>query len=481
MLGNELFQWMDTLSADEQSAFSCYLDGEEHRRKKLPQRLYAWLLAHPADWRNMEGWDSKRKLQEELHQVLFQNKEFKPQRIRRVFMDLKQILEDFIALKAAPRLSLRLDQEIKLLKYLLERGASELFQRRLTAVEAYLEAEAPLAPDTYIAHIWVTQMRTEFCIHHNIPNDGFERTNALAAQYYVVRTLENFTAMRVREQYHAKKHDYLFEPEIHTMTEALSLEPDGLIALWKSVHQLVALDALPVHYAETHALLEQLKHRLPLLTTRQIRGHMFNFMVKIQDLGNQNYYLRLWELLCTMLDEGTLHMPDGRMTFPFFNASVRAACLCSHQSWAANFLAKYAGDLVGAGKEEQIRYCQLLVDFHGGRLLETWHALLTFSPLDLRLETLARTMQVQIAYDLGKEDEFQRLIDSLSKFVSRNDALGGRFVSLVHEFARFAGRLGHARFISRNLPKGLATRLRAKDCAEKIWLLEKARELAHIQ
>jgi hypothetical protein len=46
----------------------------------------------------------------------------------------------------------------------------------------------------------------------------------------------------------------------------------------------------------------------------------------------------------------------------------------------------------------------------------------------------------------------------------------------VQEFARFAERIGYARFVSRKLPKGLVARLNENDTAEKIWLLEKVAE-----
>lgn len=465
----EIFGLFQTLQDDDHDAFQAFWVHPARQEKKLPFRLYGWLRAHPAAWQGQRSPAETQALFTEIYPVLYPGEPFKPQRIRRVLMELKDILVDFLAQHTPPQIDPHLDRELRLLQYLLSRDAEKLFLDRLADLEAYLDRQAELAPETFLARFWLEEKRNEYLVQHNQPRDTFEALNDALDSFYLSRKLENFAAMRARE--HSHRHTYALADELFAMLAQPGMQDQALLRLWQAIYQMQREPDAVQAYEDARQSLAVLQPRLPAITLRQVHGYLFNHLVARPDNDTRAYYERLWELLRQMLTAGTLHMPDGRMTPPFFLQTLRAACLGGQHIWAAGFVAQVKRDLFKDHAEELLTYADMLIGFYNGEPEKSWQRSLTFRPKDLRLEAYTRILQVQLAYHLEKEDEFTRMVESLEKFIQRSEPLGARFIELVAGFARLAARIGHVRFDGGRLPKALATQVHQRDAAEKLWLI----------
>lgn len=473
----EIFALLQTLHPADHLAFEAYWLHPARQDKKLAHSLYTWLQAHPADWHDQSSPAQNKALFDRLYPALYPGEAFKPQRVRRLLMELKEVLLDFLAQHARPQIDPHLDRELRLLQYLLSRDADRLFLDRLADLERHLDTLAPLAPETFLARFWMEEKRNEYLIQHQQPRDTFEALNDALDSFYLSRKLENFSAMRARDRSHPQPHAYALEDQLLAMLAQPGVRDQELLRLWQAVYQMQRGMGVDAAFAEARDVLATLQHRLPAITLRQVHGYLFNHLVAMPDTDNRAYYQRLWDLLRQMLDAGTLHMPDGRMTPPFFLQTVRTACLARQPAWAADFVAQVKADLFKDSAEELLGYAELLIAYYGGAATKAWRGSLTFRPKDLRLEAYARILQVQLAFALDKEEEFERMVDSLEKFIRRATALGPRFVELVLEFARLAGRIGHARFGGGKLPQALVRQVRSRDAAEKLWLIAQVEAL----
>lgn len=471
-----LYFWLRTLNTEEINAFLGHLDTPPHQDRRLPRRLMAWLVTHPDAWR--QDHPDKDTTEQDLYTHLYPDEPFKAQRLRRLMMELKSILEAYIATQARPPIPEVFDHELRLLNFLLERGANKIFLERIQEFEHHLIHQAPLAPETYLSRMWLEQMRNAYFIHNKIQEDSFEALSEALDIFYLSRKLENFLSLRSWEQQSPQPRQYLFQEQMQSMLNTPQAQTWPLVRLWKSIYDLEFAHTPSQSFEDITAQLDQIKDRLPSLSLRQLRAYLFNYAVRQSDQGTTPYYQRLWHLLHTMLEEGTLHLPDGRLSMPFFLTTVRAACMSGNHPWAAQFIESYHRDLFGDGHHDLIRYCGMLTGFYAGNFKEAWQNLVTFRPKDLRLEVFTRTLQIQLAYELDKDDEFLRQAEAMRKFIQRCESLGQRFISLVLEFVRLSERLGKARFNKGRLPKGLYDEILTCEATEKAWLIAKAQALS---
>lgn len=476
MAANELFELLETLTQQELTGFARFLDNHGHGSKTLPAKLLHWSIANPATWRGIHEAGDKRQLHQAIQQVLFSKQESTHQRVRRVFMDLKKHLEAYILQLSTPKLPAHMDQQLRLLAHLLKRNSPKLFEKRLQEFEQFLDQEAELSPDAYLARMWLEKMRIEYHIHQNLPSQGFGRVNDAVARFYLSSSLEIFTATNSRPS--AAPQDLLFEQQVMSMVGAEVLTADPFLDLWASVHNLARMGGTAQKYEQVMQSLEGIRHRLPKIALRQIRGHMFNYLARSADQGSRKYYQQLWDLLRTMLEEGTLHMPDGRIAFQHFLAIVRAACFCGQHIWAREFLQLHGPQLIPSeGHVEQLQYCDMLIGFHAEDYKATWHALLTYHPRTEILSAFTRTLQIQIAFELGKSDEFERLIAAFRRWLKRDQDLSPRSNSMLQAFTNLAERLGKGVFGTQAINSSFLNKVQSSNSAEKLWLIRKTQSL----
>lgn len=473
MARSSLISLLLTLQEPEIQAFELQLRHSPLHADTLAYRFLTWLIAHPAAWQAESGDPLP---EQEVFQFLYPGQPFKPQRIRRVAMELKELLSDFIAQLAAPPIPAHLDRALRLLQFLLQRGAYPLFLKKVEELDHRLREDENLAPSTYLAKMWLEEMRSQYFIHQQSPQDSFQELNAALEQFYLSMKVEKLVAMRARSGFSPQAHVQLFPNELTSMLNSETTSGWQLVRIWKAVLALDASEGKDAAYVEIVQQLAEVKSRLPLLALRQIRGSMFNHLSRAEDIGTRAYYARLFELLKEMLAEGTLHLENHAMSMPFFLVTVRAGCLSGECAWVDTFIRENRHYLFGEGHEELCKYCELLTDFHIGRTAATWRALLRYRPRDPRLDAYARILQVQLAYDLDKDEELFRYVEALDKFILRSQGLGARFIALAKEFGRITERLGKAKFGGRALPKGLRYGIGSTESAEKLWLMEKIKE-----
>ncbi len=476
MQNTAFLHWLRSLHKEDMPAFRQFLQQPQNVAKKLPCALFEYMQRFEDAWREQKTIDAPVLGEQQIYRHLYPTEPLKPQRLRRVMMDLRELIEAFAATRSHSLLSPSLDMELRKLRYLLERD-SPLFLERLEALSAQLE-QTELSDELPLARMRIEQMRTQHAIHHRLPDDTFEQALAHLDEFYLLVKLETWTAMRSRENQHVQRHRYPHVHEINQLAASASAQGKTMVALWQAMFALVSQIDAQVAYPAAMKALEEVGPRLQQNTLRQVRAYLFNAINRSGNTDNRAFFQRLHELLHTMLLEGTLHLSDGRLPHTFYLPYVRAACLSGNTDLAEAFIQNHSHNLVSTDIPGLVGYCKALLTYCLGQPQQSLKILLALKSTESRTEVQLRILHVQVAYSLADEDNFFRTNEALRKFLDRHTELGERFQALVKHFAQFADSLARIRF-GHNRPSGtLRKRIELASTAEKLWLLTEESKVA---
>lgn len=473
MVSSPLIVVLATLHEKEWRELKEYLSTSFSGVSGLPLELFALLDQNHDLWRDLSEEKAAAFLERRhLYSLLYPGESFKAQRLRRVFMELQTGLKGYLSFRAS-RQGHWLAVEAEYMDYLLHCGAYGLFRKTFDKAMRKLAESPPPDENLQMLLARIRAMENEYYIHTGQAKDSFDELEEALDRQYLSRKLENWTSMRTREKRFPQNHRYSFREEVEGMLAAASGGEWPEVELWKRVFQLEAADADRSHYEALEKGVQAMGAVLPRGKLRQVRGYMFNFLLRHLRTDRREDYREVWLLARTMLEEGTLHL-NGRLSESFLRAAVQTACLAGEATWAADFLDAYAEDLVGPDRDQVLALHRLMVAYYLGeyRTVLRGGAILRYG--DPRFDVLLRVLQLKATYDLDQGEDFLRLAESFRKLMQRKKGLGKRFIEAYARFALLAERLGRQKFILEEHSPALLEEVRASDTTEKLWLLEKA-------
>jgi hypothetical protein len=473
MTNSPLIILLATLQEKDWSDLKEYLSNSFSCLSGLPLELFALLDENRDAWNELSEKEAKAFLnRQHLYEQLYPGEEYKDQRLRRVFMELQTALKGFIAFRAS-RQGHWLAVEAEYLDYLLHCGAYDLFRKAFDKTLRKLDTSPPRDANLQFLLARLRAMENEYFIHTGHSQDSFDELEEALDRQYLARKLENWTSMRTREKRYPQKHRYSFQKEVERMVEVASDQAWPEVEIWKQVFQLEAADADRGHYESLETTVREQGAVLELGTLRQVRGYMFNFLLRHLRNDRRDDYREVWLLARTMLEEGTLHL-SGRLSESFLRAAVQTACLAGEAEWAARFLELYGDDLVGPDREQVLALHRLMVAYYLGQYTTVLRGSAILRYGDPRFDVLLRVLQLKASFDLDQGEDFLRLAESFRKLMQRKKGLGKRFLEAYGTFALLAERLGRQRFVLRKSSETLTNEIRESGTVEKLWLLEKS-------
>jgi ribosome-binding factor A len=475
MENTQFILWLRTLRREDMQAFRQFLEHPQNAAKKLAVAFFDYLDRFQEEWRTPEFVSSPHLTEAAIFAHLYPGEPLKPQRLRRIMMELRQMIEAFGTSITRSFIRPSLDKELRTLLFLLQRN-SPLFIERLNSLSTQL-AQEELSDDLPLAQMYMEQMRNQYWLHRQATTDSFEQALNHLDEFYLWVKLETWTSMRTREIQFKQSHQYENTEAIDQLVATTGAKGGAMVVLWQHLLALVSKGYSPLLFHAATEALDAVKVRMSKNVLRQVRGYLFNSLMSPGAADHQEHFVRLYDLLDMMLQEGTLHLPDGNIPHTFFLPYVRAACLSGNAHKGYEFIQNHQHSLVSADPAGLVGYCNALVDFSAGNVMQSWRSLLTLKPHDLRTDAHIRILRVQIAFSLAREDDFFRLNDALRKFLGKHPELGERFRTLVKHFFQLAESLAKVKFGRNKASSTLEIRIRREDTAEKLWLLQQYQSL----
>ncbi len=462
----ELVKYLFSLNADEWEKFDLYLQSPYFTRKKLPLLLFRFLKTYSD--RIVDRSQPLPKISRAAaYEQLYPGEPYRGQRLRRVSMELKGLLINFIALEGKHFLPQELEKEYAVRKHLLDRGELDLYADRMKFGNEH-SLPQPYHALHHFGSMILGRLQNEYFIHSGQPSDSLAEVIEGLDQYYLVSRLELGTSMINKERIYQKPHKYTFSEEIQSMV----LSPEGqnwaMVQLWWHVWllQQPGQGDRAMDFLDRYFLKEGME--IPKGQMRQIRGFMMNYLNWSMEEGEEKY-LRLWWLLRDMLIEGTLYA-EGKINTALFRASIRSACLAGEWKWASNFIRDHGVNLKGREVSEHLKLFQALVEFYAGNPGKALMATQAIRFKTVRNEIYLKVLQVMCAFEIGEEMEFFRRAEAFRKYVARGEDLGEKFAVRNARFVRLILRIGKSRFHQQSPLASLKQDIMGENVAEKYWL-----------
>lgn len=465
---SQLVQYLKSMSIKERGRFSQYLHSPYFNRGALVIQLFEYLcscLEEPVTKR------SDLLSIKEVFKRLYPREDFVPQRLRRVRMELNQHLENFFVLESSPVAPASLIREFGLRQQLLDRGLLELYQKR--------KCKKSVSPSQFqvretLLEMFLEVQMNEYFIHSGSPEDTLEHAISLLDQFYLGFRLELLTSMINKERIYGRKHSFIFMDLVSRMIDTEGAHQSDNVKLWWHVFQLHSQDHATPSFSYLSDFLLGPKNVLPLQQLRQIRGFMLNHINRTTE--SKNKYILIWQLLKTMLEEGTLYVKE-KINANMFRATIRSACYAGQLDWAEEFLKSHGPSLKGDESIQQIELLEAMISFFRGNEFVAITKIHTIRFRTVRNETYLKTLQLMCVYQLSMDEDFFRLNEAFRKYLSYNNSMGNNFSMLFQEFNQQLHRLGKARFHGTTLPGDIEEKLKGKKAAEKMWLLQQLGKL----
>jgi hypothetical protein len=469
-----LIKLLKTISEQDRYLFQNVLSSPPFRKENLSAKCLTYLLSQPRIWKSGKGAGSSP---EKLFIHLYPGEPFTPQRLRRLFMELRHQLIQFISTKTASLIPGEQEQQLKLMRHLLDQN--EMTQMA-DAAENYFASQSEfrfIDPFIELGNLWAWQMKNEFAIHNRQPIDFFEEQSDSLDYFYLCKKLEYIASMLTREKQFQQRHQMQGKEEAIAFARKTDETKFPLVKMWLYV---ILLEEHPDNWENYHLLnplLNAHKASLSPLILRQLRGYMFNFLLRAQEPGHPDVYQNLWELMKEMEAEETIFL-HGMISPPFFISSIRAACLSGKVEWAREFMRTHAEKVSGAHPAVLLEYLEMMLSYYEGRIYEAWRMTLSFHTQDVRIEIWVRLLQIQICYETDREDDFFRLLKSMRTFLKRHPEAGEKAIRFYTHFVQLCQKLGQTAFNSKPNFTALHALIQKTETAEKFWLLAKCGELS---
>lgn len=469
---SKLVRYLFTLTQSEWARFELFLHSPYFNRKKLVVELFNFLKPFRKGWQ--WGEELPEISREKAFAALYGQEEFRRQRLRRVAMELMELLLEFIAQEGPKALPENFLREFSVQKHLLDRGNMDMYQERREELDPK-DLNGDFNSMGHLLKMFMGRLHNEYFIHAGQPEDSIEEVVSNLDRFWMGSRLEMWTSMANRQQIYSSEHEFTFEKEFVAMLNSETAINWSTTQLWRNLFQLQREEKNEEVVRGLEMFLSRNSAILPLAELRQVRGFMLNHLNRTE-VESRAKYQKLWLLLKAMLEEGTLYA-QGKINSPLFRATVRAACLSGNWTWATNFLHEHGANLKGKEREEQLELFHAMADFHAGLFNNARKRLAKIRFKSIRNEVYLKSLQIMCVYELEFEEDFFRKIEAFRKYVFRAESLGEKFSRRYLLFIRLGRRLGKTKFLKKELRPGLAQEISREKTAEAYWLLQQCQAL----
>ncbi|MEQ1666777.1 MAG: hypothetical protein ABL927_15555, partial [Bdellovibrionales bacterium] len=246
------------------------------------------------------------------------------------------------------------------------------------------------------------------------------------------------------------------------------------------VHQLLKKDLYKVD--DFQSLLRKIRETEALLSPESLSefyAYLRNLCVILIDSGHVHLYLALHEINKDNLSRGYFYW-DGKITPNACLSITQAALIAGENHWASAFIEQHKEKIIDENETQDFYRMNKALCLFGEKKYQEALEIIPFGSTYSFYHLMARRLELKIYYEL-QSDLLDHKIDAFKMFISR----AGRkvFSQNLHElftnFVNFVRQLQQS-----NGPQAkqrspvLVKRITEKKVgAERLWLLEKAKEL----
>jgi hypothetical protein len=259
------------------------------------------------------------------------------------------------------------------------------------------------------------------------------------------------------------------------------LERSILLQTVEKIHNLLRHPlAAAQDFQDLMSSLQKNEDRLAAETLQQFYTYLRNFCVLSIDAGNDELIPVMHNIQRDNLRRGYFYQ-TGKISPSAYLSINRIAIMANEVEWALQFTESHKDKVVGANETQEFYQLNMAICLFAQHKLEEALDIIPFGSSYSNYHIAARRLELKIYFELNSEllpykiDAFRMHISRASqKFLSDSlRELHANFVNLLQQISQSPRR-------NKERSEYLIRRIQEKKwVAERHWLLEKARELAH--
>jgi len=394
-----------------------WLNSPIHNQREDVRQLFAYLI----DGKRLDKEHLIEK--EKIFSVLFPEETFDDAKMRQVAYFFMKAMESYLIYASAVKDEL--ETKIRLARIYHERQLKREFEANLTGLNKMLE-NAQYIDNIY--HKFDYQKNLEESRHLSTQKRqiAFEKMQEVSQKldtYFLSEKLQTSLDMLTAQSIYKTEFDFGILDDILKYIEDKKLYDIPSIGVYYYTFRSLAFRDQEEYYWKLKDLLMSNLETFRIQNLKEFFVNLINYCVGKMNLGKKEFIRESFELYKIGIDRNILRY-GGRITNFMFINITNIGSLLKEFIWVEKFIERYKNDFLEDERDglENLGLGILNFEMKNYSLAEEY--LENSNHKNILLNLLTRNFLLRTYYKLGKENELELLIESMSKYLMRKEIVG---------------------------------------------------------
>lgn len=417
MKKTRLIEVLRSFEKKELREFKKWLHSPVHNQREDVRQLYAYLI----DGKRLDKDHLIHK--EKVFTFLYPDEVYDDAKMRQVSYFFMKEMESYLVF-ASSRAD-ELEYKIRLARIYNERELKREFESNLTGLDKLLD-NAQYIDSTY--HRFNYQKNLEESRHlatqkRQIAFEKMQEVSQKLDTYFLSEKLQTSLDMLTAQSIYKTEFDFGILEDILKYIEENELYELPSIGVYYFTFRSLEFKDEEGYYWKLKDLLMSNLDTFRVQKLKEFFVNLINYCVGKMNMGKVEFIRETFEMYKIGLDQEILTY-GGRVTRVMFINIVSTGSKLKEFDWVAGFIEQYKIDLLDSEKESIYNLSMGIMHFYNKDFKALESYILKVNHQDILLNLLTRNYLLIAYYKLGKAEELDLLIESMSKYLMRKEIVG---------------------------------------------------------
>jgi hypothetical protein len=465
MTDSHLAAILRTLSKKEERELRKWLRSPAHNQREDVVQLFEYLMA------GTHLQEEKFLKKERVFAKLFADEPYDDAKIRQVMHFLLRCIEEFLIYQEQQSDEVR--ARMALASVFRQRKLDRAFQKTVKIVES-LQEKAPFRNEQFLRNEYLLQIeKYQFF-------EGKKRTAEMNLQEVSDALDATFIADKLRQTCLMLSHQAVYKAdykiglldEVLSYVEQKKIEDVPAIAAYYFVYMAITGKKDASRYFEKlKNIIKEKSTLFPHHELRDIYLMAINYCVARINAGDENMRAELFDLYRNGIESMTLIENNELSRFTFRNI-INLGTALKEFAWINQFIENHQQYLDPKYRETFVKFSKAKLYFTQRQYDEAMKLIAQSDFDDILINLSAKTMLLQIYYELDEYDALESLLESLQIYLRRKEVIGYHKAN-YQNIVRLARKLVRVNPYDKQQVESLQQNVEeTKPLTEKQWFLE---------
>jgi inhibitor of KinA sporulation pathway (predicted exonuclease) len=464
MTDSHLAAILRTLSKKEERELRKWLRSPVHNQREDVVQLFEYLMA------GAHLQEEKFLKKERVFAKLFSDEPYEDAKIRQVMHFLLRCVEEFLIYQEQQSDEVR--ARMALASVFRQRKLDRAFQKTVKSVEG-LQEKAPFRNEQFLRNEYLLQ------IERYLFFEGKKRTAEMNLQEvsdaldttYIADKLRQSCLMLAHQAVYKAKYNVGFLNEVLDFVEKGDFLRHPAIAIYYYGYKAISDKSGQEHFRNLRQEIQKHKDFFPHSELRDIYLMAINYCVARINAGDENMRAELFDLYRNGIESMTLIENNELSRFTFRNI-INLGTALKEFAWINQFIENYQQYLDPKYRETFVKFSKAKLYFTQRQYDEAMKLIAQSDFDDILINLSAKTMLLQIYYELDEYDALESLLESLQIYLRRKEVIGYHKAN-YQNIVRLARKLVRVNPYDKKQVESLQQNVEeTKPLTEKQWFLE---------